>query len=254
MIGLTVMNLRLIPAALILVIVAFAVSSESFAQEKTNVRTEPPASPTQGQGQQPTGQRRDNKKPADTTRYGYEFTQPDFIVRHIVIEHDASGRGKITFERKNEETAIEEPIELSIGALGKVLGAWQELNFLQSNEDYQSGKQFPHLGTMRLKMEHDAAKRTAEFNWTDNKIAELLTKEYRRIADQAIFVFDVSVARESQPLNAPKLMEEFEMQLRLKGFSDPQQLVPLLQDISTDEHLPLIARNHALRLIKKIEG
>jgi len=29
--------------------------------------------------------------------------------------------------------------------------------------------------------------------------------------------------------------------------------VPLLKDISTDEHLPLIARNHALRLIKKIE-
>jgi uncharacterized protein (UPF0147 family) len=30
-------------------------------------------------------------------------------------------------------------------------------------------------------------------------------------------------------------------------------LVPLLKDISTDEHLPLIARNHALRLLKKIE-
>jgi uncharacterized protein (UPF0147 family) len=48
-------------------------------------------------------------------------------------------------------------------------------------------------------------------------------------------------------------MEEFELQLKRNGLSDPQQLVPLLKDISTDEHVPLIARNHALRLIKKIE-
>jgi len=63
---------------------------------------------------------------------------------------------------------------------------------------------------------------------------------------------DIAVARESQPLNAPKLMEEFETQLRRNGLSDPLQMVPLLEDISTDEHLPLIARNHALRLLKKI--
>lgn len=235
----------------------FSFTVLATSQEKTNVRegtqpapTTPGQAPTSGQG----GQRRDNKKPADTTRYGYEFTQKEFTVRHIVIDHDASGRGKITFERKNEETSIEEPIELSIGALGRVLGAWQELNFLQSTENYQATRQFPHLGTMRLKMEHEAQKRTAEFNWSDNKTAAMLAKEYRRIADQAIFVFDMSVARETQPLNSPKLMEEFELQLKLNGFSDPQQLVPLLQDISTDEHLPLIARNHALRLIKKIEG
>jgi hypothetical protein len=46
-------------------------------------------------------------------------------------------------------------------------------------------------------------------------------------------------------------MEEFETQLKRNGLSDPLQLVPLLEEISTDEHLPLIARNHALRLLKK---
>jgi hypothetical protein len=106
---------------------------------------------------------------------------------------------------------------------------------------------------MRLKMERDTRQRTAEFNWTNNKDAFSLANEYRRIADQAILIFDISVAREVQPLNTPKLMEEFELQLKRNGLSDPGQLVPLLKDISTDEHLPLITRNHALRLIKKIE-
>jgi hypothetical protein len=68
-----------------------------------------------------------------------------------------------------------------------------------------------------------------------------------------MLVFDISVARESQPLNAPKLMEQVEGMLKRNGLSDPKQLLPLLKEISTDEHLPLIARNHALRLIKKIE-
>jgi hypothetical protein len=241
---------QFLPAAFIVLIAAvFGAALSAAAQTKTNERkqdTAPAVSVAQ--------RREENKKPPDTTRYSYEFTQPDFYVRHIVIEHDATGRGKITFQRKGEEASIEEPIELSIGALGRVLGAWTELRFLESTEDYQSERQYAHMGTMRLKMEHDSLKRTAEFNWTNNKTASSLANEYRRVADQAILVFDISVARETQPLNAPKLMEEIELQLKRNGLSDPQQLVPLLTDISTDEHLPLIARNHALRLIKKLEN
>jgi hypothetical protein len=41
--------------------------------------------------------------------------------------------------------------------------------------------------------------------------------------------------------------------LNRNGWSDPRQLLKLRQDLSTDEHVPLIARNHALRLIKQIE-
>lgn len=187
------------------------------------------------------------------TLYSYEFNQPEFFIRHIVIEHGADGRGRITFEKKNEETPVVEPIELSASSLARIAALWESLRFLESQEDYQANRQFAHLGTMRLKMEQDSRKRTAEFNWTNNKEAGALAREYRRVGDQAILVFDISIARESQPLNMPKLMEQFEGMLRRDDLSDPNQLIPLLKEISTDEHVPLIARNHALRLIKKIE-
>jgi len=245
----TFKHLKLLLVALIVLGALILAAPGLSAQNKTNER-KPEAAPSPT----PSSQRRDeNKKPPDTTRYSYEFTQPDFITRHIIIDHDASGVGKITFERKGEETPIEEPINLSMGALGRVLGAWTELRFLESTENYQAEKQFPHLGTMRLKMVRDKLNRTAEFNWTNNKTVSLLANEYRRIADQAVLIFDISVARETQPLATPKLMDEFEMQMKRDGLSDPQQLIPLLTDISTDEHLPLIARNHAMRLIKKLE-
>ena len=190
---------------------------------------------------------------ASEVLFAYEFTQPQFTIRHIVIEHDANGRGKITFERLGEEDSFVEPIELSPAVRTKITGHWEALRFLDSETDYQSDKQFPHLGTMRLRMEQGARKRTAEFNWTHNDSAAALINHYRQVADQAILLFDIAVARENQPLNAPKLMELVESMLRRSALSDPRQLVPVLKEITTDEHLPLIARNHAKRLIKQIE-
>jgi hypothetical protein len=189
----------------------------------------------------------------EPVKYSYEFSQPKFYIKHIVLEHDASGRGTVTFERLNEDTPVSEPIELSADALARISSAWQSLQFLESDTDYQSNKQFPHLGTMKIGVQRGERKRVAEFNWTNNEDASTLVNEYRKAADQAILVFDIAVARENQPLNAPKLMETMESLLKRNALSDPRQLLKLLQDLSTDEHVPLIARNHALRLIKRIE-
>jgi len=197
--------------------------------------------------------REDNKKPPDPTRFSYEFTKAEFLISHIVIEHDALGRGKITFWRRGEETPIVEPIELSISALGRVLGLWTELHFLDSTENYQTAKSFAHLGTYHLTMDDGKRKRTAEFNWSSNKEAWALTNEYRKVSDQAILIFDIKLAREMQPLNTPQLLNEMETRLTRDELSDPYQLIPLLTELKTDEHIPLIARNHADRILKKIE-
>lgn len=188
-----------------------------------------------------------------TAHFSYEFTQPEFYLRRILIEHDASGHGKITFERRNEETPIVEELQISPRAVGRISALWGALRFLDSETNYQSDKQFPHMGTMKLSMVDGQRKRTAEFNWSNVKEAADLANEYRRIGEQASFVFDISVARENQPLNAPKLLETLESQLKRNTLSDPQQLIPLLKEISSDERLPLIARNHALRLLAKIK-
>jgi hypothetical protein len=239
--NLTILKLPL--AALFIISMAFL----SFAQEQTkrNDRTPVPGATPQ--------RREDNKKPPDPTRYSYEFTKAEFVIRHILIEHDALGRGRITFERRGEETPIVEPIELSISALGRVLGLWTGLRFLDSNENYQTAKSFAHLGTYKLRMDDTKRQRTAEFNWSNNKEAWTLTNEYRRVSDQAILIFNLQLAREMRPLDTPQLLNEMEMQLTREGLSDPYQLVPLLNELKIDEHIPLIARNHADRILKKIE-
>jgi hypothetical protein len=234
---------RTIPAALgILIAAVFGVAQQP---NKHNTRPEAPKVAAAGPNTA--------ELVGDGAKYSYEFKQPEFFIKHIVIEHDSTGRGRIKFVHRTDEMEVEEPLQLSLEATSRITGLWRALNFLDSTENYQSERQFPHLGTMRLKMEKETRQRTAELNWTNHPEALALVNEYRRAADQAILVFDLSVARESIPLNTPKLMERLESLLKRNGLSDAQQLLPLLKEISTDDHLPLIARNHALRLIKKIE-
>ena len=235
---------QVLPAALIVLSAAISIYGQQQSQTKHNQR---PNEVTTAPG--PVS----HNNSSDPVKYTYEFTQPKFYVKHIVLEHDANGRGTVTFERLNEDTPVTEPIALSPAALERITASWRALQFLDSQTNYQASKQFPHLGTMRIGMERGDRKRVAEFNWTNNSDAETLVNEYRKAADQAIWIFDVSIARQNQPLNAPKLMEALESLLNRNGISDPQQLLPLLKDLSTDEHVPLIARNHALRLIKKIQ-
>ena len=194
-------------------------------------------------------------KPAEnsTTHYTWEFAQPQFVVNHIVIEHDALGHGKVSFDRKAETETIVEPIELSQVVLERIEKLWRVLNFLDSKENYQASKDFAHLGTYKLEMNDGGRERTAEFNWSDNADAWKLAQEYRRVADQAILLFDINIAREMQPLNTPGLLTQMESMYSRNALSDPKQLVPLLKELRTDEHIPLIARNHADRLLKKIE-
>jgi hypothetical protein len=232
-----------LPAALIVLSAAISICAQNPTGAKHNSRPQQVADSSAVSDAAKT----------DPVKYTYEFSQPKFYVKHIVLEHDANGRGTVTFERLNEDTPISEPIELSTAALARITSAWQALQFLDSQTNYQSDKQFPHLGTMRIGMQRGEHKRVAEFNWTNNSEASKLVGEYRKAADQAMLVFDIAIARENQPLNAPKLMELFETLLKRDGLSDPRQLLKLLQDLSTDEHVPLIARNHALRLIKQIE-
>jgi hypothetical protein len=237
-------HLRLLVAALAVILSAAICAGAQTKPNKQNAREKPePAAESAST----------NEANPDDTRYVYEFQQPDFLVSRIRIEHDSQGRGRIQFLRKGNDDSFEEELELSEVATARIKSLWDALKFLDSNADYQAEKQFPHLGTIKLEMKQGGRDRSAQFNWTNDPNAKALAAEYWRAADQAILVFDISVSRENLPLEAPKLMDKLDMLLARNGLSDPRQLIPLLRDLTTDERVPLIARNHASRLLKKIE-
>lgn len=88
---------------------------------------------------------------------------------------------------------------------------------------------------------------------TVNKDARFLMDEYRRISNEYLWKFEMSTARENQPLQTPGLIDALDSYLARGEISDPPHLLSYLTELLTDERLPLLARNHVSRLIKQIE-
>lgn len=185
--------------------------------------------------------------------YFYEFNKAEFTVSKVNIEHDENGKGKITFQKKDFAEPETDPIQLSTAALERIKTAWNALNFLDSTENYQTPRDYSNLGTMKFTMKRDGRERAATFNWTENKDAKTLADEYRRIGQQFIWIFDFTVARENQPLDAPRLIDALDSMIRRNDISDAAQMLTFLKEINDDERVPLIARNHAARLVAQIE-
>jgi len=223
----------------------------------------PAVSPTPAPGKTNNRQAQPAPSPAATNaakagapasvHYSYEFNQPNFNIRRIVIEHDEAGRGQVTFARKESEELFTDPLQIPPAALARLLASWEALKFLDSDASYQDDKQFPHLGTMTLRMKQGTRDRKAEFNWTRDEHASALAKEYRGIGEQQLFIFDVTLARQYQPSDTVKIFKRLESLLSRNELSDTAPLIPVLRDLATDERIPLMARNHATRLLKKIE-
>lgn len=214
-------------------------------------------SPAEGDVKTNNQNSKSNARPDTATAnkpvYFYEFSQPNFVVSQIFIEHDENGKGKITFKKKDFGEPISDPIQLSPVTLEKLKTAYQTLSFLDSTESYQYEKDYSHLGNMKITVRKDGRERTTKFNYTTNKDAKILADEYRKIGQQYVWVFDIKLARENYPLETPGLMDALDSLVKRNEISDPPQMISFLQELSNDERLPLMARNHAMRIIKGVE-
>lgn len=254
---------------LLLALAAFA--SDAAGQAKRNSR--PPASAARPSAAAtptpaPTSEPKKNDRPASTKPaaadrdtpatpkeplYRYEFTQPDFTVSHIVIEHDDAGKGTITFRRSTLGEDLTDPIEVSDATLERLRAAFAALDFLASSEDYQYERDFSNMGNIAITLKDKGRERTAKYNWTTNKDAKVLMDEYRRIANQFVWMFDINLARANQPLETPKLVDSFDSLMKRNEIADPHQMLPFLDELSRDERVPLIGRNRLAKLVKQIE-
>ena len=148
---------------------------------------------------------------------------------------------------------ITDPIQLTPVTMSNLTTALTALNFLDSNEDYQTPRDHSNMGNVSITVKKNGKERTAKYNWSENKQAKFLLDEYRRITNEYTWKFEIGSARQNQPLQTPSLMTTLYSYIQRNEISDPPHLVALLTELSTDERLPLIARDQAAKIIKQIE-
>lgn len=183
--------------------------------------------------------------------YHYRFENERFTTPLQEIEFDGSGRGKFRFQKKDNEEIVND-LELSQTLLARIQSLFDQLNFLTSQEDYQHKKNFSHLGTVTITQSRSGKERTVKFNYTDNPAMSQLRDIFQNIVTQETRFFEIEVVRSTDPISTPAQMRMLDDDLRSKRIADPNRFVPLLNDIKLDEGVPLIARNHADRLLKAI--
>lgn len=262
---------------LFILVVLFTAVEDSAAQKRNtrpqpkptvsptpvNLETAPAAVPEKKRNERPTDLKQSEIKPTDQNNinvpkagdlpYEYIFERPGFVYWRVNIAHDENGVGTATFEKKDYEEAVTDPLKLSTVTIEKLRSIFAALDFLNSTEDYQfTGRDFSNMGNVTITRRQDGRSRTVKYNWTENKDAKALMDEYRRIGNEAIWRFEIGIARVNQPLNAPSLIDQMDAYLQRGEVSDPPHLLPELEKISTDEHFPLMARNHAAKLVKQI--
>ncbi|MEP7271231.1 MAG: hypothetical protein ABI882_06980 [Acidobacteriota bacterium] len=186
------------------------------------------------------------------TNYHYLFENERFTTPLIEIGIDGQGHGRFRFRRKDSEE-ITNQISVSMALVNQIQSLFDEVRFLDTQEDYQYKKDFSHLGKITLKLSRDGRQRSATFNYTSNPAISRLTDIFRSIATQENRVFEIETIRESDPISTPAQLRMLESELRSKQIAEPERLTPLLEKIKTDESVPLIARNHADRLLKMIQ-
>jgi hypothetical protein len=184
--------------------------------------------------------------------YRYVFENERFTTPRIEVVFGEDGVGKFRFQRKDSPEIINE-LKISAALLAQVRALFNELRFLDSAEDYQYKKDFSHLGRVTISQTRQGRTRTATFNYTDHQTMSRLVELFRNIATQETRVFEIEVVRATDPISTPAQLRLLESELRSKHIADPQRLMPLLQEIKMDESVPLIARNHAERLLQAIK-
>jgi hypothetical protein len=246
-------------------------SAVAFGQRRKTVTTPKPAatpatpapaveptpqpSPVAGKKNgRPNEVKTDDKPVKDYTPvYVYTFDRPGFQYSNIRIEHDENGRGRIWFKPDKEDQPFDDPLTLSPATMAILKGAFDELHFLASTEDYQfPDRDYSTMGNVTITISRGGRTRTAKFNWTENKTAKLLMDTYRGIADEATWKFEMTSARENQPLLTPGLADAIDDLVKRGDIPDPPHLVPYLRELANDERLPLIARNHLTRVADAI--
>lgn len=202
---------------------------------------------------QATAQTTSTDAAAADLSFAYKFENPRFYVSTIEIDLAANGTGELRFKRGESDEIIDRKLQLLPTTTARIRTLYQTTQFLTSSEEYQTSKDFSHLGWMTLTARQGERERKARFNYTMNLDIRELTDIFRAIATQEMDLFDIEVAEQYQPLDLPRLVETLENDLRLLRIAEPERLLAKLQEIANNDTQPLIARNHAARMIDSIK-
>ena len=186
-------------------------------------------------------------------KFGYKFENQRFYIPFIEIDLNAKGEGELRFKRGESDEIIDLKLKLLPETVARIRELYEKTRFLETDETYQDKKDHSNLGWVTLTVSLGERQRSARFNYTPNLEIKEVADIFRALANQQMDLFDIETALQYQPLDVPGKLEALENDLKLERIAEPPQVLSPLRDIARNDTAPLIARNHAKRIITAIE-
>ncbi len=182
----------------------------------------------------------------------YRFENARFLIPRIELSIDGSGNGRLEWEKKDAAKALSRQVRVSQSGLAEIVDLVERLNFVRSVEQYQTAEDHGNLGSTSIRVSQGELSREVVFNYTRNKDADALGRLLRGIANREMYVADLELAVQHQPLETPAALSVLAQEHARGRIGDAVALLPLLESIIDDMSLPLITRNRASDLVKAI--
>jgi len=185
--------------------------------------------------------------------FNYKFENKRFYVPMMEIDLGVDGAGELRFQRGESDDLLDHKFKLLPTTLARIRQLLEASRFLDSSDTYQAEKDFSHLGWVTLLARQNERERKVRFNYTQNPQISELADIFRGIATEEMHLFDIETSEQFQPLDLPRLLDSIENDLKLQRITEPERLLAKLQEVASNDTQPLIARNHAMRIVSDIK-
>lgn len=183
-----------------------------------------------------------------TYRKVFKASTPEFVELKI------SQAGKSSFDiRQLAEEASPQPFDVSDALREKIFALAAQLhNFRDADLDVH--RKIANLGEKTFRYEKGSEVHEAKFNYTTNEPANQLYQLFEGLSRQQEHIVTLERRLKHDRLGLSEELGYLQKDYDDKIIPEPENLLPVLQEISEDSRVIEVARTHARALIAKIHG
>ncbi len=183
-----------------------------------------------------------------TYRKVFKGSVPEFV------EIKVSDSGKCTFDiRQLAEDPMPTPFDISQILRDKIFSLTAELGDFR-NVDLEVHRSIANLGQKTFRYEKDGARYETVFNYTLNNAGGQLLQIFEGLARQQDHLQTLQRRMKYDRLGVNDALVDLQADLDNKVLPEPERLLPVLEQISSDSRILEIARQRARAMTAKIRG
>ena len=182
-----------------------------------------------------------------TFRRVFQGSSPEFI--ELVIREDST---TATYEiRQLDEDPGAQPFEVGDSLRAKIFALAMELHHFEG-QDLDVHRKIANLGEKTFRWEQGTASQETKVNYTLNSSATQLLQIFEGLARQEEHVALLTRRMRYDRLGIYDALLQFESDLNRGLLPEPQRLIPLLEQISSDPRFVDVARQRARSLADRL--